>query len=59
MSSDRLSRTDAVLHDAAVTDDPDVSDDAMRSVPLSLRSNLSECTKRFMITESRRHRHGN
>ncbi|MGW0825261.1 DUF6573 family protein [Streptomyces sp. NPDC002845] len=35
VSSDNvLSRIDAVLHDAAVTDDPDVSDDAMRSVPL-------------------------
>ncbi|MGW1506915.1 DUF6573 family protein [Streptomyces mirabilis] len=30
-----LSRIDAVLHDGAVTDDPDVSDDAMRSVPLA------------------------
>ncbi|MGW4275758.1 DUF6573 family protein [Streptomyces seoulensis] len=36
VSSDSvLSRIDAVLHDAAVTDDPDVSDDAMRSVPLA------------------------
>ncbi|MGV9934130.1 DUF6573 family protein [Streptomyces olivaceoviridis] len=32
---DVLSRIDSVLHDAAVTDDPDVSDDAMRSVPLA------------------------
>lgn len=30
-----LSRIDAVLHDGAVTDDPDVSHDAMRSVPLA------------------------
>ncbi|MGW3984048.1 DUF6573 family protein [Streptomyces mirabilis] len=30
-----LSRIDAALHDGAVTDDPDVSDDAMRSVPLA------------------------
>jgi hypothetical protein len=30
-----LSRIDAVLHDGAVTDDPDVSDHAMRSVPLA------------------------
>ncbi|MEV7395053.1 DUF6573 family protein [Streptomyces sp. NPDC091215] len=35
-SSDNvLSRIDAALHDAAVTGDPDVSDDAMRSVPLA------------------------
>ncbi|MGY9066919.1 DUF6573 family protein [Streptomyces sp. CAS3] len=30
-----LSRIDSVLHGAAVTDDPDVSSDAMRSVPLA------------------------
>ncbi|MGW7243852.1 DUF6573 family protein [Streptomyces sp. NPDC054804] len=30
-----LSRIDAALHDGAVTGDPDVSDDAMRSVPLA------------------------
>jgi len=29
-----LSRIDSVLHDAAVPEDPTVSDDAMRSVPL-------------------------
>ncbi|WP_329375796.1 DUF6573 family protein [Streptomyces sp. NBC_01483] len=34
-SDSMLSRIDAVLHDGAVTDDPDVSDDAMRSVPLA------------------------
>ncbi|MFE7958761.1 DUF6573 family protein [Streptomyces sp. NPDC057413] len=32
---DVLSRIDSVLHDAAVTDDPAVSDDAMRSIPLA------------------------
>jgi hypothetical protein len=30
-----LSRIDSVLHDAAVVEDPTVSDDAMRSVPLA------------------------
>ena len=36
VSSDSvLSRIDAVLYEAAVTDDPAVSDDAMRSVPLA------------------------
>ncbi|WP_209445398.1 DUF6573 family protein [Streptomyces achromogenes] len=32
---DMLSRTDSVLYDVAVMDDPSVSDDTMRSVPLA------------------------
>lgn len=40
-SSDNvLSRIDAVLHDGAVTDDPDVSNDAMRSAPLAERDDI-------------------
>ncbi len=35
-----LSRIDSVLHDAAVTGDPAVSDDAMRSVPLPDRRQI-------------------
>ena len=35
-----LSRIDSVLHDAAVTEDPTVSDDAMRSVPLADRDEI-------------------
>jgi hypothetical protein len=41
---DVLSRIDSVLHDAAVTEDPTVSDDAMRSAPWPTRTKSSTPT---------------